>query len=167
LKLIIASLVVLLLVILFLFALFPSEISVSRIIQIKSSMSQVREKIADLREWENWNELLAAHTAGRITKSQPDRIDSNYISLDGDSVELLKAGKDTVTTRWQHGRKSFTGNFILTEMNGMVALEWTLHFHVNWYPWNKLASMFYEKQLGPEMENSLVNLQKELEAPAN
>ena len=38
-----------------------------------------------------------------------------------------------------------------------------LKFHVKWYPWEKLASMFYDKQLGPMMEKSLVNLRNELE----
>jgi hypothetical protein len=43
-------------------------------------------------------------------------------------------------------------------------LVWTMHFHLNWYPWEKLAGMFYDKQLGPQMEQSLLNLQKFSEA---
>ncbi len=48
-------------------------------------------------------------------------------------------------------------------MNGQTVLEWTLKFHIKWYPWEKLASMFYDKQLGPVMENSLLKLRNELE----
>jgi hypothetical protein len=68
-----------------------------------------------------------------------------------------------VFTRWQHDGKSFKGNFILTDMNGRTVVEWTLYFHIKWYPWEKLASMFYDKQLGPVMEKSLINLRNELE----
>jgi hypothetical protein len=58
------------------------------------------------------------------------------------------------------------GNFILSSSTGgQTVLQWTLHFHVKWYPWEKLASMFYDKQLGPLMEKSLGNLQKLLETP--
>ena len=166
-KLIIASLIVFSLVILFLFALFPSDISVSRIVQIKSSKSRVSKKITDLREWKSWNEFLFnTSSQNNISKTQ-DTIDSSHVKMVNVTVDLLKATPDTVITRWQHDGKSFIGNFIMTEMNNQVVLEWTLHFHLKWYPWEKLASMFYEKQLGPQMEKSLINLQKELERPAD
>ena len=79
-------------------------------------------------------------------------------------VELLKATPDTVITKWRHGNKSFTGEFIISGSNGQAVLEWTLEFHIKWYPWEKLASMFYDKQLGPLMENSLLKLRNELES---
>jgi Polyketide cyclase / dehydrase and lipid transport len=165
LKLIIASLIVFSLVILFLFALFPSDISVSRMIQINATKSRVSKQISDFRTWKTWNVLLQNPPAKDLTNSLGDKTDSGYLKIGGMSVELLSAGPDTVVTRWQQGTKSFTGNYMLTEMSGRVILEWTLHFHINWYPWEKLASMFYEKKLGPLMESSLINLQKELEEP--
>jgi polyketide cyclase/dehydrase/lipid transport protein len=148
LKLIIASLIVFSIVILFLFALFPSDISVSRLIQIRASPQEVQKKISDLTDWRSWNEMLITH---------PDS--NNKLS-----IEVLKVAGDTVITQWKNGRKSFTGTYIMTEMNGETVLEWTLKFHIKWYPWEKLASMFYDKQLGPVMENSLLKLRNELEA---
>jgi hypothetical protein len=161
LKLIIASLIIFSIIILFLFALFPPDISVSRVIQIRSTPQEVRKKIADLREWRTWNEMLINQADQTIY--QPLQTDSNYISRGVVSIELLKSGQDTVFTQWKNGRKTFTGTYILTKINGQVVLEWTLHFHLNWYPWEKLASMFYDKQLGPLMENSLLKLRNELE----
>jgi hypothetical protein len=148
LKLIIASLIVFSIVILFLFALFPSDISVSRVVQIRASPQEVQKKISDLPDWRSWNDML-------ITR--PDS--SNNLS-----IEVLKVVKDTVIAQWKNGRKSFTGTYVLTEMNGQTVLEWTLKFHIKWYPWEKLASMFYDKQLGPVMENSLLKLRNEMEA---
>jgi hypothetical protein len=161
LKLIIASLIIFSLVILFLFALFPTDISVSRIIEIRSSQEQVSKKISDLREWRTWNDMLVNELSVSGVKS--DRTDSNYISVGVLSVELLKSDGDTLITRWRNGDKTFTGNYILSEMDGQVIIEWSLHFHLKWYPWEKLASMFYDKQLGAVMENSLQKLKKELE----
>ena len=160
-KLIIASLVVFSLVILFLFALFPADISVSRIVQIRCSPEKLRNKIADLREWKSWNELLGNALENKI--NAPVTTDSTEIRKGAFDVLLLKVLPDTVFTRWQYEKKSFRGNFNLTEMKGQVILEWTLHFHVKWYPWDKLSSMFYEKSLGPVMEKSMMNLRKELE----
>jgi Polyketide cyclase / dehydrase and lipid transport len=168
LKLIIASLLIFSLVILFLFALFPSEISVTRVVQIRCTAPQVNKKIADLREW-NWNEFLYdAFTTHFPMRYGGGRIDSNYIHLVNVSVDLVKSVPDTVVTRWQHGNKSFMGEYIISpQTNGKTILEWTLHFHIKWYPWDKLASMFYEKQLGPLMDKSLMNLQRELEERGN
>jgi hypothetical protein len=165
LKLIVISLIVFSIIILFLFALFPSDISVSRMVQISRPEAVVRKKIADLREWK-WNEFLGNAFNDTLTGFSHGRLDSDYIQQPSVSVNLLKAMPDTIFTRWQHGSKSFTGNFILKQMNGQTILQWTLYFHIKWYPWDKLASMFYEKQLGPVMEKSLTNLQQELETPA-
>jgi hypothetical protein len=162
LKLIIASGIVFFVIILFLFALFPADISVSRVIQIRSSESLVHKKIADLREWKNWNSLVS-DVDGASKNTEPDISDSTSISREYVNIDLLKATTDSVITRWRHKNKSFTGDFILTDMNGRVVVQWTLYFHLKWYPWEKLASMFYEKQLGPRMEESLIKLQKELE----
>jgi hypothetical protein len=167
LKLIIASLIVFSLVILFLFALFPSDISVSRIVQINKPKTEVRKKIVDLREWSSWNGFLYdAYGADKIVSYARGKIDSTRIHEVYVQVDLLRVTPDSVFTRWQHEDKSFTGNFTLTEMNGQTVLEWTLNFHIKPYPWDKLASMFYEKKLGPLMEESLINLQKELQRPA-
>ena len=160
-KLIIASLIVFSLVILFLFALFPADLSVSRVIQIRSSAENIQKEIADLREWNTWNEMLPAPAEKGSNLS--DKTDSDFISRGAVTIEILKATQDTVITLWKNGKRTFTGSYILTKMNGEIILEWTLHFHLNWYPWEKLASMFYDKQLGPVMENSLLKLRNELE----
>jgi len=161
LKLIIASIVIFSLVILFLFALFPSDITVSRVIQIKSSPDQIHKKIADLREWHEWNDLLLNAFEKKVYT--PALTDSNHIRRGSTTVELLKSTHDTVVVSWQHEKKYFTGNFIITGENGQSIVQWSLHFHVKWYPWEKLASMFYDKQLGPLMEKSLLNLRNQLE----
>ncbi len=83
--------------------------------------------------------------------------------MGGISVQIVKSERDTIVTRWQRGDKFFIGNYNLNEMNGRTTVEWTFRFHIHWYPWEKLASMFYEKQLGPMMEKSLLNLRSELE----
>jgi hypothetical protein len=165
-RLIIASLVVFSVIILFLFALFPADISVTRVIQINRSAKQVRKKISDLREWESWNELIRSVKSVNQTDS-PVVQDSSQIRRGYFTVHLLKALPDTVITRWQFQKKMFISNYNLSERSGGVILEWTLHFKVKWYPWEKLSRMFYDKELGPLMENSLLNLRRDLESSPN
>ena len=162
-KLVAASILVFSLVILFLFALFPADISVNRVIQINRPAAEVLKKIDDLREWKNWNLMLHNPSAGGMGNSQTDMTDSDFLNMGGISVQIVKCERDTVITRWQRGNKFFTGNFNLAELNGQTMVEWTFRFHIRWYPWEKLASMYYERQLGPLMEKSLLNLRNELE----
>ena len=164
-RLIIGSLLIFSLIILFLFALFPSEISVSRIIRINRSRAEVRKKIVDLRQWSSWNDFLYDANAPANDIYARGKEDSVQIFRPYVTVDLLNVIQDTVFTSWKKGDKSFMGKYILTEDNGQTILSWILYFHVSWYPWEKLASMFYDKQLGPQMEKSLVKLRDELEKP--
>ena len=117
-----------------------------------------------MREW-NWNEFVyEAFPSHFPTVNGGDKIDSNQLLLKNVTVKLERLKPDSVITRWQHGDKFFMSSFVLSSPNAnSTVLEWTLHFHVKWYPWQKLASMFYDKQLGPMMVKSLGNLQKDLE----
>jgi hypothetical protein len=163
LRLFIASLFIFSFVILFLFALFPSDISVSRVVQIRSSHQRIQNKIADLREWPGWNELYSNGLKNMENIDAPLHIDSLNIRKSYFEINLLKSVPDTVITLWRQEKRSFEGHYTLTENNGQTVLNWTLHFHIKWYPWEKLASMFYDKQLGPIMEKSLLNLRNEIE----
>jgi hypothetical protein len=165
LRLFIASLLIFSIIILFLFVLFPSEISVSRVVQIRSSRQKIQNKIADLREWISWNELYSNGLKSMENIDAPLRIDSLIIQKSFFKINFLKSVPDTVITLWRQEKRSFEGQYILTENNGQTVLNWTLHFHIKWYPWEKLASMFYDKQLGPIMEKSLLNLRNEMENP--
>jgi len=164
LKLIIASIIILFGVVFFLFALFPSRLTVSRIILINAPQAAVARKISDLRTWKDWNELTRVEAEGAAINKNAGQPDSILLQNERLSIHLVKQTADSVITRWQDARgRSFIGRFSLTEEGGQVILQWSLEFHVRWYPWEKLASMFYDKQLGPLMEQSLKNLRKSLE----
>jgi hypothetical protein len=157
-KLIIASIVVLSVVVFFLFALFPSDISVSRIININQNEETIHKTIADLQTWKNWNVMI--DLPPKTNGSSVFVTDSVRLVSRNVTVCLLKITGDTIFTKWQNGAKFFFSEFVLSKINNQVVVEWTMHFHLHWYPWEKLAGMFYDKELGPQMEQSLLNLQK-------
>jgi hypothetical protein len=167
LKLFIISLLVFSGIVLFLFALFPSDISVSRVVQINKPTAEVREKIDDLRKWKSWNELVIHPSPEKVNNpAQMERTDSAVLEIGDVRIQLMELHKDSILTLWRHGNDSFVGIFKMVDLNGQTILAWDLKFHIKWYPWNKLASMFYDKNLGPQMEKSLMNLKNEIETPA-
>jgi hypothetical protein len=163
LRLAIGSIVILSLIVLFLFALFPSTVSVTRMMQINSSEDKILNRISDLRTWKSWNEFVNSPVSKNNpgTKTDTDRADHLWI---GDNeISILVTDRDHVNTLFTHGNQMFTGQFIIDAKNRPAIVIWTLNFKVKWYPWEKLASMFYDKQLGPLMEKSLVQLRDGLE----
>jgi Polyketide cyclase / dehydrase and lipid transport len=158
LRLIFGSLIVFSLVIFFLFALFPSHISVTRLISINRSPTEVLDKISDLRNWKNWNEFINQPGSNNSPAGPADSGKTDQLKVNGAVIRLVKIEKDGISTLWERGDRKFTGRFKIEKKNSQTILIWTFDFDVRWYPWEKLASMFYNKQLGPVMEKSLVKL---------
>jgi hypothetical protein len=165
LRLVIGSIVILSLIVLFLFALFPSTVSVTRMVQINSSEDKILNKISDLRTWKSWNEFVNFPVAKNSPLTKPDSTWANYLRVGGNVISLSGVDRDHVYTVWRRDNRMFTGQFMIDAKNGPPIVIWTLNFNIKWYPWEKLASMFYDKQLGPLMEKSLVQLRNELEKP--
>lgn len=162
-KLVVGSIVILSLIVLFLFALFPSTVSVTRMVLINSPEEKILNKIADLRTWKKWNEFVNHPEGENNLNTKPDSVWADYLRVGGNEISLSGVDKNHVNTLWTRGNKMFVGQFIIDNRNGSPILIWTMNFNIKWYPWEKLASMFYDKQLGPIMERSLIQLRDELE----
>lgn len=162
-RLVIGSIVILSLIVLFLFALFPAHVSVTRMVRISSSEDRIRNKISDLRTWQSWNEFANAPGKKNNPDTKPDSVRTDYLRVDGSEISISGVSHNYVNTLWKRGNRMFTGQFMIDDSKGQPVVIWTMNFNIKWYPWEKLASMFYEKQLGPLMEKSLMQLQSELE----
>ena len=164
-RLVIGSIVILSLIVLFLFALFPSTVSVTRMVLINSPEEKILNKISDLRTWKSWNEFVNSPVAKNSLLTKPDTAWTDYLRVGGNEISLTGVDRDHVYTLWTRGNRMFTGQFMIEAKKGPPIVIWTMNFNIKWYPWEKLASMFYDKQLGPLMEKSLVQLRSELEKP--
>jgi hypothetical protein len=131
-------------------------------VQINSSEDKILSKISDLRTWKSWNEFVYP-SSKKDPKAAPDSVWVDYLRVDGNEISGAVVDRDHFSTVWSRNNRMFVGEFIIYVKNGSPVLIWTMQFHVKWYPWEKLASMFYDKQLGPVMERSLVRLRDELQ----
>lgn len=59
--------------------------------------------------------------------------------------------------------KSFTYQWNVISFDTVSTVQLYYDFHLKWYPWQKLGSIIYDKQLGPVMEKYLADLKKKLE----
>jgi hypothetical protein len=160
LRLIIVSIIVLFLVTTFVFALFPSHIRISRVISLPASKERTAAVIGDLKTWNAWNRFSGDTTLGKQVFSSPSSGAGAYMQTGRPRITLTTVSQDSIRGTWeQENGPRFTGGFNLDKVDeGHCTVEWYFDFYFSWYPWDKLKSMFYDKQLGPVMENSLVAL---------
>ena len=164
LKLILISILVLFVVTTFVFALFPSDIRISRVLNIHSSKEKIAGVIVNLNTWTDWNEFFNDSSSGK-SFSTPDFGKGAYIQSGSLRAAILNDSRDSIKTSWTPKNKQpFNGGFniIQADRENMI-VEWYFDFHFRWYPWEKLGSMYYDKQLGPLMEKSLINLKSYIE----
>ncbi|MBE7172760.1 MAG: SRPBCC family protein [Williamsia sp.] len=159
-KLAIISFVVLFLLMTAMLSLLPRTIRISRAININASREQVRARLVDLQGWSEWNEYVKAMNHPQV---KADSIYSDQLSI---AVRAIHPA--SVETAWHQQRngKTFPGVFNLIQGGSVTAVQWYFDFHFKWYPWEKLSSITYDKQIGPQMEQSLENLKRSMEKPA-
>jgi Polyketide cyclase / dehydrase and lipid transport len=160
LRLVLISFIVLFLVTTFVFALFPSHIRISRVILIPASKEKLASFIGDFRTWNQWNQFTIDSSLTHKTISDPSAGKGAWLQSDQERVTMLTGGPDSIRCRWtQTNGRSFGGGFNILPMDANNStVEWYFDFYFKWYPWEKMGSMFYDKQLGPIMEKSLITL---------
>jgi len=155
-KLLIISIVVLFLLLIAFSSLLPSTVRISRAIDIADSSNLVLAKIKDMNQWQLWNEYVKKLPGKAVTKD----------SIHAKDLSITITGTDSITVRtsWrQQNGKTFPGVFNLVPHNSVTTVQWYFEFTIKWYPWEKFGSIIYDKQLGPQMEQSLLNLNQLLE----
>jgi hypothetical protein len=158
-KLAIISLVVFGIMI-FTFSLFiPSDVRISRAINVAVPKDSLYRYIADIRTWKNWNDMLTQQDSslGNFTE--------NSYAGKTMKVDLLMATPDSVRTRWQTGSSDAikSGFNLVQSLSDTTVAQWYFDFHLQWYPWEKFGSIIFDQQLGPAMESSLRKLKDEME----
>jgi hypothetical protein len=157
-KLGLISIVGLFIVIFLISLLIPAQVRISRAVNISAPKDSIVYYLADLRQWKQWNQLT----------SSPDMTNPYYsdnaFTSDRLQVHRLIVQADTITTVWRQeaGREIASGFTLYTAGNTSV-VQWYFDFRLKWYPWEKISSIIFDKQLGPPMEQSLAALKKALE----
>lgn len=156
-KLGIISVVALFLLMTAISSLLPGTVRISRAVNINATTRQVITRLGDMKSWNRWNEYVKAMNRPVVAA---DSIYSQALSIATHSINPA-----SVETSWHQQRngKTFSGVFNLVNSNSVTTVQWYFDFHFRWYPWEKLSSIAYDKQIGPQMEQSLGNLKQLVE----
>jgi uncharacterized membrane protein len=161
-KLALISVVFLFLLITAISLLLPSTVHVSRAIDMDAPFDTIYSRINDLNKWKSW---FAGLDSANISLSKETTGKGATLTMNNMKVQIVESKPEQVRTLWQSGAKSLEGDFNVFKQQGssVITLQWHFTQHVQWYPWEKFASIVSDKVLGPTMERSLDNLKKAVE----
>ncbi len=139
----------------------PSTIVISRAIDIFSTKDKVYNDIRKTSHWELWVE-----NGDSLPVSFNLHQEHAVFVLGTTKAWVISSKPDQIITNWQSGNGQIFPaefNFIEHQDSEQIKLQWKFVQKVNWYPWEKFASIVSEKVLGKFMEASLNNLKQHVE----
>jgi hypothetical protein len=159
-KLAIISVVVLFLVVTAFSLLLPSNVIVSRAIDINAALPAVFPLVNNVGKWSVWmqNFDTATVTVSPNTVGRGATFTTNQLV-----IKIVESSPQKISAIWQSGEnRPLPGefNFFTSDSSSTITVQWQFTQKVKWYPWEKFASIVSDKALGPYMEQSLDNLKK-------
>ena len=145
--------------------LFPSDLRISRVVNVATPKPATLRAIADLQSWEKWNQFVRNP---QLTNKKYSPVPSGAGAwFSSDQLKISETGIDTngIALQWDlKGGKTYQGGIDLLSVNrDSLTVQWWFDLHFRWYPWEKLGAFVYDRKLGPVMEESLDSLRLFLE----
>lgn len=133
--------------------LIPSNIRISKALNIGADKDSVMALVKNRERWAEWH---PAFIPGDTSRKKFAAIDIAMKSQNDSSVvmELKQGNKPVVVNGW---------NVYEYENSDSITLQWYMDFKLKWYPWQKMGSLFYESTYGNMMQQGLDNIKKEVE----
>lgn len=143
------------------FSLFiPSDIRISKAIDINADKDSVMNQIRNASNWKKWypgaDSMNLLLVDGKVNGMETNNSQKLVITEVNDSSGLA-TNTGTDSKGGETGWNFYPGN------NRGVIVQWYMDFHLRWYPWEKFSSLMLEKRYGPVMEKGLENLKALLE----
>lgn len=152
--------------------ILPSEFHVQRQIQISAPADKVYPHIVNLREWKKWGVWFERDPDMQVTYTGPDGFvgqKSSWVSETQGSGEMtiteLSPLKKVVYNLYfpEFGMGS-TGKLTLTEENGTTTVIWADYGDVGGNPINHYFAAMMDGMVGPDFEAGLKNLKNLVES---
>ncbi len=141
----------------------PSHIRLSKAINIAATADTVFGEINDPGRWKNWfpglDSARLLYEDGMVKGLVINDSAEQYI-------RVIEKKKDEIITELRAGSKKIISGWkvISYDQPGSTTLQWYMDFQLRWYPWEKFASLLFEKSYGLKMEQGLNNIKKLAEA---
>jgi len=142
--------------------LFPSNVRISKALDINAPRDSILARLGDPGKWKGW--YPGADTLMPITMMRK----TVALRLNEKGALLRVTGRsDTAISIAASGPgiRDMAGgwNIYPAATPNSFTVQWYADFHLRWYPWEKFSSIMFEKRYGPMLELGLEKLKKILE----
>ncbi|MCE3281382.1 MAG: hypothetical protein K0Q66_119 [Chitinophagaceae bacterium] len=161
LKLAVISVIVIFVIVTAITSLLPSNVLVSRAIDVRTHTGNIREQVFHLDKWPGW----FTDAGGTPAKASFDSA-NNTLDMAGTKITAEHATDSSYVTAWK-GKADMQSTFHIIDHHlpdSVITIQWQVEQKIKWYPWEKLASITKDEIWGGAMEKSLGNLKALLEA---
>lgn len=157
-------------VVIFLLSLFlPSKVTVTKSVEIKSSIDKVKEQIINFDRWKNWYPAFKDKDVAIIKNQSPDNF--NYVVLTDikgkkTTLKLVDSTHNKIEIKVESSSSTRVSyQFILTpnKMNNQTELTWNINTQFGWYPWKRIQGVFLDKFSGDQYVAALRDLKNAAE----
>jgi hypothetical protein len=140
----------------------PSHVTVSRAVEMNAAVSTLHDEIAHPLNWPGWfpgmDSTLPFSEGNQVTGRTLDSKKGRHLIVKNQTdssvtAEYVGASSKKVISVWN----------LHPGMNKTVTVQWTMNFSLQWYPWEKFASLLFDKQYGGQMETGLNRLKSKVE----
>lgn len=133
--------------------LLPTNVLVSRAVNINGHRDSIIGYVKDIEQWKWWMEGMNSSSVKIISATSAD--------LNGSSVMITRVTDSTVVSTWiskKGSSQTATIHLISNPSQNIIVVQWQFEEKLKWYPWERLGSMMNDKILGPMMETNLNKL---------
>ena len=140
--------------------LMPSAVTVFRTTEINMPVDSVRFYTNDPAHWRYW--INGADTAFYKQLTATTTGKNSKIVLGTFTITVLNNDPKYITTVWQGQslKEQLNRLDLYPNASGSTTISWSFQQQLNWYPWDRLGAMLYDKVFGPSMEVSLAKLKQ-------
>jgi len=165
-RLLVLSVVILFLIVTAISLLIPSHVRISKAANIRASAEEVWLQVDDLYSWKEWNPFFSQVPPLDIQYTDPKEGKPASMQIGGTLIQLKEKKPDErIYVMDTKGKKSVINGwkFISNSVGDSSTLQWYIDFNLRWYPWEKFASLLFEKSYGARIEEGLRNIKKTVE----
>lgn len=123
--------------------LVPSQVRISKAINLAPSDTSVMLLVRNVPMWQQWHPAFA----NGVPPSQ--NVVKRKVSDTLVVMDIRGRGAHSVRNSWELHRFG---------ANDSITLQWYMDFKLSWLPWHKFSSLFYEGTYGKMMEQGLNEL---------
>ena len=155
---------ILLLALILISFLLPSEIKIKRSIEVSAPIDRVFEQVSDLRNWEKWAPWKRMDPSMVMTFSNPPVGQNAFYKWESQNKRMgngtltlanVITNEEILTTMDFGGKSTGSSRFQFTHKGDNIEVTWSMNENVGMLPWKKYGGLMMRSALNKQFDNGL------------